>query len=56
MDNDLKMILSQVVDNQLLTLNKLNDIIKLLSDLTNTIVKYDNDYQNDLAKGGKNDL
>lgn len=51
MDNELKLILSQIIDNQLETNRNLDILIKTLSDLTNTIIKYDNDYQNEIAKG-----
>lgn len=44
-ENQEKMIFSQIIDNQF-TLNKKMDIvIDLLSKLTNTIIKYDEDYQ-----------
>lgn len=44
-ENPDKMIFSQIIDNQF-TLNKKMDIvIDLLSKLTNTIIKYDEDYQ-----------
>lgn len=44
-ENSDKMIFSQIIDNQF-TLNKKMDIvIDLLSKLTNTIIKYDEDYQ-----------
>ena len=44
----------QLIDNQIQILNKLETLINIVSQLTNTIIKYDNDYQNDLAAGELN--
>lgn len=49
-----KQIVQQLVDNQIQILNKLETLINIVSQLTNTIIKYDNDYQNDLAAGELN--
>lgn len=43
--------LKQIIDNQLILNKKIDILIKVMSDLTNTIIKYDNDYQNEIAKG-----
>jgi hypothetical protein len=47
-DND-KLIISQIIDNQFALSKKMDIIIDLLSKLTNTIIKYDNDYQQSIA-------
>lgn len=39
------MIFSQIIDNQFALNKKMDTIIDLLSKLTNTIIKYDEDYQ-----------
>lgn len=44
----------QLIDNQIQILNKLETLINIVSQLTNTIIKYDNEYQNDLAAGELN--
>lgn len=44
-ENQEKMILSQIIDNQFALNKKMDTIIDLLSKLTNTIIKYDEDYQ-----------
>ena len=44
----------QLIDNQIQILNKLETLINIVSQLTNTIIKYDNDYQNSLAAGELN--
>ena len=40
-----KMIFSQIIDNQFALNKKMDVVIDLLSKLTNTIIKYDEDYQ-----------
>lgn len=44
----------QLIDNQIQILNKLETLTNIVSQLTNTIIKYDNEYQNDLAAGESN--
>ena len=44
-ENQEKMIFSQLIDNQFSLNKKMDTIIDLLSKLTNTIIKYDEDYQ-----------
>ena len=44
-ENQEKMIFSQIIDNQFAKNKKMDTIIDLLSKLTNTIIKYDEDYQ-----------
>ena len=44
-ENQEKMIFSQIIDNQFALNTKMDIIIDLLSKLTNTIIKYDEDYQ-----------
>jgi hypothetical protein len=52
---DLEKILEQVIDNQFILNKKIDIVIDLLGKLTNTIIKYDNEYQqqiaNDAGKG-----
>jgi hypothetical protein len=49
-ENPDKMIISQIIDNQFLLNKKMDTIIELLSKLTNTIIKYDEDYQQQIVK------
>lgn len=51
MDFELKQILAQMIDNQLVLNKKIDDLTKVVSNLTNTIIKYDNEYQNQIAAG-----
>ena len=44
-ENPDKMIFSQIIDNQFALNKKMDTVIDLLSKLTNTIIKYDEDYQ-----------
>ena len=44
-ENQEKMIFSQIIDNQFTLNKKMDVVIDLLSKLTNTIIKYDEDYQ-----------
>ena len=44
-ENQEKMIFSQIIDNQFALNKKMDTVIDLLSRLTNTIIKYDEDYQ-----------
>ena len=44
-ENQEKMIFSQIIDNQFSLNKKMDTVIDLLSKLTNTIIKYDEDYQ-----------
>ena len=44
-ENPDKMIFSQIIDNQFTLNKKMDTVIDLLSKLTNTIIKYDEDYQ-----------
>jgi hypothetical protein len=48
-DTELKMLLSQMIDNQQIIINKLQTLIELNSNLTNTIIKYDNEYQQQIV-------
>jgi hypothetical protein len=43
-------ILSQIIDNQLMMLKKMDELIKITSNLTNTIIKYDEEYQEQIVK------
>ena len=44
-ENQEKMIFSQIIDNQFALNKKMDVVIDLLSKLTNTIIKSDEDYQ-----------
>lgn len=46
---DLEKILEQVIDNQFILNKKIDTVIDLLGKLTNTIIKYDNEYQQQIA-------
>ena len=50
MDSETKIILSQIIDNQLILNKKVDILTKIMSDLTNTIIKYDNEYQQEMVK------
>lgn len=51
MDKEDKMCVSQIIDNQNILNKKMDNLIKIVSDLANTIMKYDQQYQNDIASG-----
>lgn len=51
MELETKQILGQIIDNQMMLNNKIDTLIKIVSELTNTIIKYDNEYQNQIAAG-----
>lgn len=51
MDKEEKMYISQIIDNQNILNKKMDNLIKIVSDLANTIMKYDQQYQNDIASG-----
>ena len=50
METELKVILGQVIDNQLILNKRMDEILKILNNLTNTIIKYDNEYQQNIAE------
>jgi len=43
-------VIGQLIDTQLIVNKKLDQILDLLSKLTNTIIKYDDEYQKQIAK------
>ena len=49
-----KQIAQQLIDNQIQILNKLETLTNIVSQLTNTIIKYDNEYQNQIVAGELN--
>lgn len=51
MDKEEKILVSQIIDNQNILNKKMDNLIKIVSDLANTIMKYDQQYQNDIASG-----
>lgn len=51
MDKEDKVYISQIIDNQNILNKKMDNLIKIVSDLANTIMKYDQQYQNDIASG-----
>lgn len=44
-----KELIGQLIDNQLMILKKLDILTDLVGKLTNTIIKYDDDYQAQIA-------
>ena len=42
-------LIGQLIDNQLMILKKLDILTDLVGKLTNTIIKYDDDYQAQIA-------
>jgi hypothetical protein len=44
-----KAILSQIIDNQFILSKKMDTIIEILNKLTNTIIKYDEEYQQQIV-------
>lgn len=50
MDNQ---ILGQIVDLLMNISKKMDILIQSQNNLTNTIIKYDNEYQNQIASGGE---
>lgn len=50
MDIETRQILGQIIDYQRMTNSKLDILIKTLNDLTNTIIKYDNSYNEEMLK------
>lgn len=51
MDKEDKIYISQIIYNQNILNKKMDNLIKIVSDLANTIMKYDQQYQNDIASG-----
>jgi len=49
MDKEDKMYIGQIIDNQNILNKKMDNLIKIVSDLANTIMKYDQQYQNEIA-------
>ena len=50
LETDLKYILEQIIDNQLSLNNKIDKLTEVVSKLTNTIIKYDDDYQQKIVE------
>ena len=48
-ENSEKAILSQIIDNQFILSKKMDTIIEILNKLTNTIIKYDEEYQQQIV-------
>lgn len=49
MNDELREIAAQIIDNQMALNKKIDELIKITSNLTNTIVKYDEQYQNEIV-------
>lgn len=49
-DFEMRQILGQIVDNQMSINSRLESLIKIVTDLTNTIIKYDNSYNEEMLK------
>jgi len=50
LETDLKYILEQIIDNQLNLNNKIDKLTEIVGKLTNTIIKYDDDYQQKIVE------
>ncbi len=50
LETDLKYILEQIIDNQLNLNNKIDKLTEIAGKLTNTIIKYDDDYQQKIVE------
>lgn len=49
-DLELKQILAQIIDNQTSLNKKTDELLNTLNTLANTITKYDDEYQEEIAK------
>lgn len=52
LDTELKAILGQMIDNQFTLIKKIDNLTTVLSNLTNTMIKWDNEYQQEIVKEG----
>ena len=53
MDEQLKLLLSQIIDNQMILNKKMETVNEQLARLTNTIIKYDEEYQQKIVEEAK---
>ncbi len=49
LNDEIREITAQIIDNQISLNKKMDELIKIMSNLTNTIVKYDEQYQNEIV-------
>lgn len=49
METDLKQVLGQIIDNQFALNRKMDNLINEITQLKSIFIKYDNDYQNEIA-------
>lgn len=49
METDLKQVLGQIIDNQFALNKKIDNLINEITQLKSIFIKYDNDYQNEIA-------
>lgn len=49
MEADLKQVLGQIIDNQFALNKKIDNLINEITQLKSIFIKYDNDYQNEIA-------
>ena len=49
LNDEIREITAQIIDNQISLNKKMDKLIKIMSNLTNTIVKYDEQYQNEIV-------
>ena len=49
LNDEIREITAQIIDNQIYLNKKMDELIKIMSNLTNTIVKYDEQYQNEIV-------
>lgn len=50
MEQDLKQVLGQIIDNQFALNKKMDNLINEVVQLKSIFIKYDNDYQNEIAE------
>lgn len=50
MEQDLKQVLRQIIDNQFALNKKMDNLINEVAQLKSIFIKYDNDYQNEIAE------
>lgn len=50
MEQDLKQVLGQIIDNQFALNKKMDNLINEVVQLKSIFIRYDNDYQNEIAE------
>ena len=49
LNDEIREITAQIIDNQISLNKKMDELIKIMSNLTNTIVKYGEQYQSEIV-------